>query len=519
MPTDLIVNKHEDGLRIAVLENRRLVELHTERADVQFAVGDIMLGKVTRLHPGLNAAFVEVGHAKNGFLHYTDLGPQIKTQSKFLKTALHGGGQSLSLTDIKADRDIDKHGKIGQVLKAGDTILVQIMKEAISSKGPRLSSQLSLAGQYMILMPFSDDVAISRKFKSGNEKRKLKKLLLDVKPNNCGIIVRTAAEGVAFDKLKAELDRLMNRWDELARALIGSRPPKKVLSEMDRTSSVLRDILSIGFDRIFVDDKQTEKEVSNYLAEHLPEKKDILHYRSPKGGIFEAFGIERQIKAAFGRNVNLSNGAYIVIEHTEALHSIDVNSGSQRLNTNSPEETALQINLEAAREVARQLRLRDIGGIIVIDFIDMRRQENRRQVHNVLVEEMSRDRVKHAVLAMSRFGLMQVTRQRARPEVTVQTDETCPSCGGTGKIGPTVLMDEQVEKNVAFLLGEGKAKKLKLVTNPYLAAYLKQGGMFRSRQWKWYRKYNKWIPIEASNKLPFTSVSYVDADGEELVLD
>ena len=521
MANDLVVSSSEEGLQIAVMENRRLVELQIEAKNNDFAVGDIFLGRVKRVLPGLNAVFVDIGYSRDAFLHYLDLGPQILTQNKLLRMLL-SGDTNTSLDNIKPEKDIDKHGKVGHVLKSGDVIAVQIMKEAISSKGPRLSSQMSLAGQYMILMPFSQDVAISRKFKSGKEKRALKKYLLGKIPPNCGVIVRTAAEGVDYEKLDDELQRLVERWDLLTRTVIGSRPPKKILSEMNRTESVLRDLLALGYDNIFTDDKEIYKEIQTYLNDNLPEKRKILSLRKPRRGtLFESFGIERQIKAAFGTNVNLNNGAYIVIEHTEALHTIDINSGSLKVNSGSPEDNALRINMSAAREVARQLRLRDMGGIIVVDFIDQRKHDNQRAIYREMKREMAKDRAKHQVLPMSKFGLMQITRQRVRPEVNIQTDEVCPTCQGTGKIGSSILIADEVEKNVEFLITKNKIKSLKLQMNPYLEAYFTKGNflMFGSRQWKWFRKYGKWVKVEPSNKMPFTEVQYIDANEEPIKLD
>lgn len=515
MANELVVSSTDEGLRIAILENRKLVELHHEKRNNLFQVGDIFTGRVTRILPSLNAAFVDVGYSRDAFLHYLDLGPQIKTQTKYLN-AVQNSGKHLQLGEVQPQPDIDKHGKMANVLKSGQTVLVQIMKEAISTKGPRLSSQLSIPGQYLILMPFSADVAVSRKFKSSEEKRRVKKYLEAAKPNNVGVIVRTAAEGVELEKLKQELHFLLDRWDELIAQTKGGKPPRKVLSEMDRTSSILRDMLSIGFDTITTDDKAIHHDLQEFLEEHQPENKKSLQLKRGRTDIFEAFGIERQIKAAFGKNVNMSNGSYLVIEHTEALHVIDVNSGSQR-GAGDPEENALRINLEAASELARQLRLRDMGGIIVVDFIDQRRMENRKKVFQRLKDEMKKDRARHTILPMSRFGLIQITRQRVRPEVNISTDETCPCCGGTGKIGPSVLMSDKVLRDVDYLIRKSKIKKLRILCNPFLHAYLTKG--MRSIRSRWFFKYGRWIRIEPSSSLPFTTVKYIDGNEEEIKLD
>ncbi len=515
MANELIVSSTDEGMRIAILDNKRLVELHHEKRTNLFTVGDVLLGRVTRLLPSLNAAFVDVGYTRDAFLHYLDLGPQVRSQLKYLKAAQ--SGPAIPVGEIKAVPDIDKHGKITDVLKAGQTVLVQVMKEAIGTKGPRLSSAISLAGQYLILMPFSSDVSVSRKFRSHEEKRRIKQLLDGLCPPNVGIIVRTAAEGVELDKLKMDFNNLMQRWERLSAEIPDAQPPRKVLSEIDRTASILRDMLSIGFDAIYTDDNGVYQEVMDYLERNLPEKKNILQLKKTKQPLFEHFGIEKQIKGSFGKNVNMNNGAYLVIEHTEALHVIDVNSGSQRYPDLSSEDAALRINNEAAAEVARQLRLRDMGGIIVVDFIDQRKMENRRNVQDMLAREMGRDRARHTILPMSRFGLMQITRQRVRPEVNISTDETCPSCGGTGKIGPSIMIADEVQNNIDFLIQKGSQRKLKVICHPFLAAYFRQG--WPSTRMRWYFKYKKWIGIEAQSSMPLTTVKYLDENDDEIKLE
>lgn len=517
MANELIVSESDEGLQIAILENKKLVELHYEKRNNLFSVGDIFLGKVKRMMPGLHAVFVDIGYSKDAFLHYTDLGPQIKTQLKYLKSVMASHANLVPLYKFTPLPDIDKHGKISEVLKVGSVVLVQIMKEAISSKGPRLSSQISIAGQYLILMPFSSEVSISRKFKSWEEKKRLKQLIEGIRPQGMGLIVRTAAEGAEFDRIQDELEILLLKWENLVSGLVGANPPTKVMSEIDRTSGLLRDMLSIGFDAIYTDDVNIYNDLRDYLDKNQPDNKKILHYKKSKGQLFETYGIEKQIKSAFGKTVNLSSGSYLVVEHTEALHVFDVNSGSQRMNEGLPEDNALRINLEAASEVARQLRLRDMGGIIVVDFIDQKDFDNRKKIYQFLKEEMSRDRAKHTVLPMSRFGLMQITRQRVRPEVNIITDENCPSCGGTGKIRPSILIADEIENNVEFLLRKSKIRRLKLMVNPFIAAFFTNG--FISRQFKWFFRYGKWIAIDANSSVPFTKVRYFDEKDDEIKLE
>lgn len=519
MANELIVSSASNGdLQIAMLKDRRLVEFHTEKQNNQFAVGDVFLGEVKRVLPSLNAVFVDIGYSRDAFLHYLDLGVQVRTQIKYVKSVMASRNNVMPVSRITPLEDIPKHGKVGDVLKPNQPVLVQIMKEPISSKGPRLSSQLSLAGEYLILMPFGSDVSVSRKFKSFEEKKRIKQLLEGVKPNNVGVIARTAAEDKDFDKLKEDLNRLLEKWDWIVEALAEAQPPRKLLSEMDRTTSILRDMLSVGFDAIYTDDERAYQDIKEYLEANQPENKNNLTMRRTRTGLFESMGVDRQIKSLFGKNVNLHNGAYLVIEHTEALHVIDVNSGSARASMGEdPETGVLRTNIAAAEEVARQLRLRDMGGIIVVDFIDLRRMENRRKVYEKLEEEMAADRARHTILPMSRFGLIEITRQRVRPEVNIVTDEQCPTCHGSGKIQPSILLVDAIENNLDYLFQKNRAKKVKLIVNPFLASYLKYG--FPSHQHRWLLRYRKWVKVQGSQAAPFTSVRYFDENEEEIRLD
>ena len=514
MEIELVISSNEEGFRIAILEDKKIAELHFEKKGNEFTVGDIYLGKVKRILPSLNAAFVDIGYSKDAFIHYPDLGPNFLSLNKYVKSAISSEKNIGLLDDFTILPEIDKNGSIVDVLKPGQVILVQILKEAISTKGPRLTCNLSFAGQYSVLIPFDNEVSVSRKFKSLDTKKKIKQLVDSIRPKNMGVIIRTAAENVELEKIREDLEMLKQRWLEMSSSLPKAITPLKVLSEMNRTTTILRDMLSVGFNAVYTDDKAVFSELQQYLSVHQPENLKNLKFFSPKSGLFEHLGIEKQIKSSFGKIINLSGGAYLIIEHTEALHVIDVNSGSSKKSEETPEELALRINLEAAVEIARQLRLRDMGGIIVIDFIDQKKFENKRKIYQKLKSEMQRDKAKHSILPLSKFGLIQMTRQRVRPEVVIQTQEDCPTCHGTGKIQPTILISDEIEKNLDHILRQSKPKKLTLVLHPYLAAFFQKGWF--SKQLKWFFKYFKWVSIIEDTSFPIQQVKFLNESGEEI---
>ena len=447
MNKELIINAAPQGVEIALLEDKKLVELHHDKADGSFAVGDLYLGKVKKLIPGLNAAFVDVGFEKDAFLHYTDLSPYARSLLKFTQYSISDNSEKgLNFGNFQVEPEIIKTGKINEVLSGKPNILVQILKEPIAAKGPRLSCEISLPGRFVVITPFNDIVAVSRKIHSADERKRLQKIVEAIKPKNFGVIVRTAAEGKNTAELHEDLQELTETWKIIQKNLKNAVAPAKILSEQTKTTSILRDLLNEDFNKIVVNDRNIFNDTRNYIQRIAPEKAEIVAYYHNGLPIFDQFGITKQVKAAFGKTVNLPSGAYLIIEHTEALHVIDVNSGYKSVGNNQ-EQNALETNLEAAAEISRQLRLRDLGGIIVCDFIDMKLPENKRKLLEAMEEFMKPDRAKHAVLPISKFGLMQITRQRMKPEVNINTQEVCPSCAGTGKISSTLLLEDEIEKN------------------------------------------------------------------------
>jgi ribonuclease G len=509
---ELVINVTPSHVEIALLENKRLVELNKESNDLKFGVGDIYLAKVKKIMPGLNAAFVDVGYEKDAFLHYLDLGPQFQTLNKFLKEAKKS--RSGSVLKIQPDPDIIKEGKITDVLKSGQNILVQIAKEPISTKGPRLTSEISVAGRNMVLIPFSNKISVSQKIESSEEKNRLKKLVQSICPKNYGVIVRTAAEGKRVAELDQELKRLVNKFESAMVKVEKLSAPAPVLRELDRTTAMIRDLYNPDFANIYVNDPDIAAEIKEYIGTIDPEKKKVVKYYNGKLPIWEHFGIDKQIKSSFGKTVSFRSGAYLIIEHTEAFHVIDVNSGN-RSKTGDQETNALEVNLAAAEEIARQLRLRDMGGIIVIDFIDMHGNENRQKVFEKMKEAMASDRTKHNILPLSKFCLMQITRQRVRQELAIETAEMCPVCKGSGKVTPTLLFIEEIEQKVRYIFEDLHKGGLSIQLHPFIGAYITRGLFSKAFRWRW--KYHKRVKIEEVNSMSFLDSKFFDENNEEII--
>lgn len=516
MNKDLIIDSNDSEVVMALQEEKLLVELHKERKNNSFSVGDIYLGKVKKIISGLNAAFVDVGYEKDAFLHYLDLGSQVNSLNKYTKLAMAGKTRVLPMENFILEKEIEKTGKITSVLTANQPVLVQIAKEPISTKGPRITSEISLAGRYLVLVPFSDRISVSQKIQSNEEKNRLKRLVQSIKPKNFGIIIRTNSEGKMVADLDADLNNLVSRWYSIAEKLSAAKPPRIILGELNRSSAMLRDLLNESFNNIHVNDPLIFEELRDYVKTIAPEKIDILKLYKGKLPIFEHFGIEKQIKSSFGKIVTIKSGSYLIIEHTEALHVIDVNSGHRMSSDNTQEENALDVNLEAAAEIARQLRLRDMGGIIVVDFIDMVQPANRRKLYEKMREEMSKDRAKHNVLPPSKFGLVQITRQRVRSETNVEILEKCPTCEGSGKIKPSVILTDEIENNLRYLIQQQNEKYLSIRLHPYVAAFVTKG--FYSQQMKWFFKYKKWVKIIPSYSYHFLEYRFFNKLDDEIKL-
>lgn len=514
MNRELIVRSGSEAVDFALLKDGKLAELHNEQDNNDFSVGDVFLAKIRKPVTGLNAAFVNVGYEKDAFLHYHDLGPQLSTMLKFIKQVSSGRLKEYSLKNFPSEKDIDKHGSINDVIKANQSLLVQIVKEPISTKGPRISSELSLAGRFLVMVPFSDRVSVSQKIGSKEEKDRLKRLVKSIKPKGFGVIIRTVAEGKKVAELDKDLESLLNKWSALCKKLQRARPPAKVLIELNRASSILRDVFNDSFTGIHVDDETLFGQIQDYVAEIAPGKESIVKLYKSSVPIFEKFGIDRQIKTSFGRTASMSKGAYLIIEHTEAMHVVDVNSGNRSNKAKNQEDTALEVNLLAASEIARQLRLRDMGGIIVVDFIDMIKAAHRKKLFEHLRNEMKDDRAKHKILPPSKFGLVQITRQRVRPEMNIKTTEEDPNRVGQEIEAPIVLVDKINADLEKLLKGPKKDGSIILNLHPFIAAYITRG--FPSMRSKWFMEHKKWIKIQPRDAYTYLEYRFKDKDGKTI---
>ncbi len=517
MRSELIVDVKPTSISTALLEDGRLMSLQKEARDASYAVGNLYFAKVKKLMPGLNAAFVNVGYGKEAFLHYLDLGSQFSSYSSFIKQVRESGGKrQVSLSKMKLLPDIDKHGSVTDMLEAGQELIVQIAKEPISTKGPRLTTEITFTGRFLVLIPFNNKILVSQKIKDRAEKTRLRRLVESIKPKNFGVIVRTSAENKRAAELNSELKVLMKCWEESVAKINYSDAPSLLYEEESRAVSLIRDIFSPDFESIHVNNAEIYEQIHNYVSLIAPDRGDIVSIYSDDQPIFDKFNVTRQMKSSFGKTVSFRSGAYIIIESTEALHVIDVNSGNRSRKTTDQESNALDVNLLAADEIARQLRLRDMGGIIVIDFIDMAKGEHRQALYDHMKEVMQKDRARHNILPLSKFGLMQITRQRVRPALDIVTSETCPSCGGKGEVMPSLLFTDRLKDKIHYLVNDLGVKGFIMYVHPFVDAYLKKG--FISLYMKWRREFGRVFKIMPDQDLAYLQYRVIDKNKQEIDL-
>ncbi len=536
MKKEIVINETADQIRIAITEDGRLAEIFVESPGKERMVGDIHLGKVARVMPGIRAAFIDVGQKQDAFLHFSDVDPNIGEYSSLI-------GEEDSEIDDDDDDDSEtspvstasqpphpqngSHPQIAQRsqrpsqreihLERGKSIIVQITKEPVGKKGVRVTSKVSLPGRYLVLLPFDGRIGVSKKLYNFKEKKRLKRIVRSMLPEGFGLIIRTVAEGKEEELLKNDLGQLIKTWREIEKTVKTEQPPVLLYKDLSTVSSVIRDLFNNEVQRVVVDSRRLYKEITTYVKWFAPTLVDKIEFYRGKSPIFDVFGVAKDMQESLGRRVALRSGGYLVIDVTEAMTVIDVNSGRYAANKEQ-ELNSLRTNLEASREIIRQLRLRDIGGIIVIDFIDLEDERNKRKVFDELRREFRHDRAKATVLPMTEFGLVQITRQRIRQSIMQSFSETCPVCAGTGIVQSraTVLTD------IMGLLGrfksEGHGRRIKLVVHPYIASYLKEGRPSHLFNLMWKNKLL--IKMESDTKVPVSSFKvFSNAENREITED
>ena len=514
MNRELVINVTPSEITIALCEDKVLVELNKEQCKTGFSVGDIYLGKVRKIMPGLNAAFVNIGHEKDAFIHYLDLGSQFLSLQKIVDSR-QPGRRGVKVETMKLEPNIEKQGKLTSYLQVGQTVMVQVAKEAISTKGPRLTSDISLAGRNVVLVPFTSKISISQKIRSNETKKRLRRIAAGVLPKNFGVIIRTAAAEAQDADIEQDILSLIERWNKAIGNIRKKEAPSLLMSEMNRANTIIRDSLNSTFSQITVDDEAMYREIKNYIKVIDPQLEKIVKLYKGTVPIFDNCDISKQIKSLFAKYVSLKRGAYLIIEHTEAMNVIDVNSGNRTKAEDNQEETAMTVNLAAAKEIARQLRLRDLGGIVIIDFIDLHKAQNRQALYEEMHRLMASDKAKHTILPLTKFGLMQITRQRVRPVAVEDVTDVCPTCNGTGRVEPTILIDRKIENQMQFLVEDRGVKHITLRVSPYIAAYICKGIFSLRRRWSW--RYKISVKVIADQSLGMIDVRFLDKNGDLLV--
>ena len=476
MKKEIIINYAISETRIAILEDKKLVELFVERPDTERTVGDIYLGRVVNVVKGIRAAFVDIGQKQDAFLHFSDVGESFSTVS--------------SLIELADDNYQKEHIPVEDI-REGQELLVQIIKEPISTKGSRITTQISIPGRFCVLVPNSDMVGVSRKLESIRERRRLKKLARRIKPPHFGLIIRTVAEGKQLEQLEQDVQSLLKIWNKIEKRMKKHRAPILIYKDMTMTSSVIRDLFTKDVTRVVVDSKKLFRDIRSYVKEVAPNLIDKIELFQKSIPIFDAFQIESEIEKSLSRKVWMKSGGYLIFDHTEALVAIDVNSG-KFVGRKGHDENSLRVNLEACKEIARQLRLRDIGGIIVIDFIDMVDPRNRKRLHDEFRKEIAKDRAQANITPISEFGLIEMTRERVRPSLLYTFSETCPTCGGTGRVTSKGTVLTHIERWVRRFKAGNKERRLILHVNPEIAKYMKDGVKSRVRRIMW----KFWVKID-----------------------
>jgi len=520
MKNQIIIHSSGNQTRVALLENRELAQLFIESEENQRTVGDIYLARVHKVMSGIRAAFIDVGMEKDAFLHFSDAGDHLGDYIKMMN-----GSKSISK---EANKDLQKFDKLsnydkqtlaGKLLQNNQRVLVQIVKEPIGSKGPRVSTDITIAGRFLVLIPMGNYIAISKKINSGRERRRLKKIAGDMLPDGFGVIIRTVAQGQDKESLEDDMRTVLKKWERILNKLENAKPPTLLYKDLDITESLIRDLFAKQYDRVLIDDYQLYKSIKSYVSQIAPKMLPSVELYKGKDHIFDHVNIAHDVNSIFSPRVRMPSGGYLIFEQTEAMYVVDVNSGPYAAKEKQ-EDNSLKTNLEAAREIAKQLRLRDIGGIIVVDFIDLRDDKNRKKIYDELKKEFKKDRAKTNVIGMSDFGLIQITRQRIRPSVVNSVSKVCPTCGGSGSVVSQDTIVTDIESWISKFKYSTEYRAVDIYINPYLRSYLTRG-LF-SLRFKWMMKYKlriSFVPDETISMNEFkATLSGSDLEITDVVL-
>lgn len=495
MKKEIIVSATANEIRIAITEDERLAELYVESPEKERMVGDIYLGRVARVMPGIKAAFIDIGMKQDAFLHFSDISSSLNEYTAMIDD---------EDKDVDTDEDSDddeqdnksqtqptqrsnepqmRTGRPPQItipqLKKGQEILVQVTKEPMGKKGVRVTSEVSLAGRFLVLLPFDGKIGVSKRINNFREKRRLRRIVRSILPEGFGAIIRTVAQVQEENLLRQDLEDLIKKWREIEQSVKSEEPPTLIHKEMSTISSVLRDLFTEDVEKVVVDSKKLYKEIRLYVKWIAPHMVDKVEYYKDKEPIFDAYGIEKELATSLSRKVWLKSGGYIIVEQTEAMVVVDVNSGRYAAKKDQ-ELNSLKMDLEAAREICRQLRLRDIGGIVVIDFIDLEDERNKKKVYDELKKEFKKDRAKVTVLPLTEFGIAQITRQRIRQSILHSFSEPCPVCGGGGLVLSKSSVLNHIERWIRRFKADSRERRIKLRVHPSMSAFLREGTLSRS---------------------------------------
>lgn len=493
MKNQIIIHASGKQTRIALLENGELAQLFIESEENQRTVGNIYLAKVHKVMSGIRAAFIDMGTPKDAFLHFSDAGDHLKEYVQMLngKNAIHKNVRNeLEKTNFDKISNYEKQKWAGKILRPGQQLLVQIVKEPIGSKGPRVSTDITVAGRFLVLIPMGEYIAVSRKINNYKERRRLKSVVGSMVPEGFGVIIRTVAKDKDKQAIEDDMRNVLKKWERILEQLETAKPPSLLYKDLDMTESLVRDLFAKQYDRVLVDDPEMHKQIKSYVSQVAPQMIPNVELYKGRDHIFDFMKVAKDVDSIFSPRVRMPSGGYLIFEQTEAMYVVDVNSGPYAAKERQ-EDNSLKTNLEAAREVAKQLRLRDIGGIIVVDFIDLRKGKNRKKIYDELKKEFKKDPAKTNVIGMSDFGLVQITRQRIRPSVVNSVSKVCPTCGGSGSVVTQNTIIADLDAWLSKFRTTTDYRAVDVYINPYLKSYLEKG--FLSIKWRWMLRY--WLKI------------------------